>query len=808
MPQSITSSAKSALDQIQKTPNVVFNIEGVDLIFSSAPILIPLTWDNEEGITWDNDEGVTWDGLVQSANNRTFIDLAKSTKNITQQIYPDKEGSGSISGYTAVLVDKDGEVARTLALNTITEILGKKCDVSLGFDSTSYPADYLDIFRGVITDFWYDAGAIYLTCQHPDTLKKQTILKSFQDNLDGAIDASTTTITVNSTSGYFESQDILTSYIKIDDEIMLVSGTTSTTFTVTRAQLGSVADMHDDDAEVTSIYQLEENPLDMALKIMLSDDSNSYFDSDIVLKNFEYVDALTTIENAMIFEVEDIQRETGLVAGDTVQVDTYGDFTVSNFGKLDDGNSYIIVEETLSTVTDVGQNWRFRSKYNVLNFGLGMFPFQVDVAEFESVLEFFGANFTDLRFRIEEDIDDPKKFIDKELLFVSGCYSVPRNAKSSVRFLSPPIAIDAVPTLNTTNVLNMSKVYPRRSIHNYYYNDILYKYGKSILDGNFKVLNRTINLDSVNTFNLGVKQLSIESDGLKNDGTGTLISSRLATRFLDRYQNAATYLKDVKLPFKTGYNLEVSDVVLFGGEDTQLLNFDTGARDFPLEKYEIINKKVSITEGVVSLDLLSTGYGNDIDYASISPASLLDTGSTTTKLFIKPIGNPTQPATERARWESFIGAKVNVRSADFTFSEETTITGLDPQTQNGLIVSPALSTAPSADYVLEFADYESHTSSEVTDDLKLRYVFNMRQATINSVTSTTVFDVDDATSLYDGQTIAIHSPDFVRGYEDKVIDTVVGTTVTLTTALSYTPQVNDVVDHFMFQDTGRGYGFL
>lgn len=777
----ITAKTRSLLNQISKNPSVLLDIEGVDFVFSSSVVFERIKWD--DGNFWDS--GLRWDGQVKKEDALSLINLRESTRAITQQIYPDKDGASSITSATITIVDKNSAPAKLFALDNTQEMIGKKCTLNFGFVGANYPEDFLPIMNAIITEFSYKSGAIKLQLSHADTLRRQAILPEFSTQLSASIDSSVTTIPVNETSKLLSSQDALKTFIKIDDEIMKVVTINANDFTVIRGELGTLQAVHDNDADITSIYQITGNPLTLAQKIMQSG-GQEFFDSDINIKEF--------INNTVVFESFDIEQETGLIENDIIQIDTYGDFTVDTFGKLETGNSFIRVKESLSDVSEVNQAWRFKSQYNTLNFGLGMFTFEVDNAEFEYIKNIFSPNFTDFTFEFSSGISNARDFINKELLFVAGCYGVPRNARSSVKFLSPPLTIEELPVLDATTITNTKDLMPTRSVNRFYYNDILYAFNKSVRDGEFKSFSQFINQDAVNRFGVGNKQLRVESTGLKRNSETDLIINRLASRFLDRYKLAATYIKGLKLPLKYGFNLSVGDVVLFGGENTKLLNIDTGARDYPIEKMEIINLSVDLS-GEVMVDLLSTGFAVDGNFGVFSPSSLVATGSTTTKLVLKKINNLDEVDIERQKWESLVGAKLRVRSADYTFDENVDFLSLDQQDNRAINIS-ALSLAPGVDYIVELANYEFQDRK-----VRLKYTFTMNQDEfINST------DIANPFEFFIGQKVAVHSDDFARDEFETTITNIVGSTITFE-SLGFTPQAGDKIEARSFVDFD-GYLFL
>jgi len=50
----LTAKTRSILNQIQKNPSLVLDIEGLDIIYSSSAVFKRVIWD--DGQTWDQDD--------------------------------------------------------------------------------------------------------------------------------------------------------------------------------------------------------------------------------------------------------------------------------------------------------------------------------------------------------------------------------------------------------------------------------------------------------------------------------------------------------------------------------------------------------------------------------------------------------------------------------------------------------------------------------------------------------------------------------------------------------------------------------
>ncbi len=802
----LTARAQSLSQQISKTPQLILEVEGIDTIFGSSPIFEFAKWDG--GLNWD-DEGATWDGLQQVLGALDYISFEGATdKSISQQLQPDKSNTNSISTFQIELIDKDNKVAKIFALDSIGEILGRKAQVYLSFAKAAYPQDAIPLFRGFVDGFNLDSGTCQVSISHPDNLRRQTIYNPYQSKLTGALTPLSTTINVLSTNGLYETQDTFTSYIRINDEIILVSSINSTTqITGIRGQLGTIAVSHDNDSDCTSVYQLIDKPLELALKVMLSNDGNTSFESLDIPASINFISPMESINNTLIFNYFNIQEKTGLVEGDIITLSggsNAGTYTVAGFGLLDNG-SYIVTQESLVTDANYTGQMSYKSKYNVFPDGLNMQTNEVDVAGFESLISSLFSTFVEYEFYLSDAIDNAKDWIDTQLFFPVGLYSLPRKARSSVKMTTPPLSVDVLPTINVKNITNIESIKTQRSTSKYLYNNFTYQYDLDLIRGEYLTRDILVNQTSKQRMNVGYKGYKVESDGLRSSSATTTMIQAIVSRLNDRYRFAPLFIQGIQILYKDGFNIEVGDTIPFGGSDVRIPNPNTGKRGLPLELYEVANKKMDITTGNVSIDLLQTNYALAARYGVISLSSFVGAGSTTTRVRLSRMNITGEFLTEADKWRPFAGENIRIRSDDYTVDETTKFISIDPIDSNFILVE-ALSFAPLEDYIIEIPEYDD-TNAEIDSNYKLRFVYLNRQFNITSVVSSNEFDVDNVGDLVIGSSIYVHSEDYVRdSFEQEVtVDNIIGNTVYLNTALTFTPLVGDKMENSLYLDNGYPY---
>jgi len=206
--------------------------------------------------------------------------------------------------------------------------------------------------------------------------------------LTAAISSTDTSIPVDNTDNYILGSDTVSSYIRIDDEIIKVASITATSFDgCTRGQLGTVATSHDNEAEVTSVYRVQGNAIEIALKLMLSSGGSWYSSISPIAYNEYDGHAI----NGIYFHHYNYAKYYGLVVGDKIKISNStsndGIYTISGMGILPDNYSFIEVEETLVTESVGSSTAEYQSKYDVFPTGCSMRPDEVDVNQFEYILD-------------------------------------------------------------------------------------------------------------------------------------------------------------------------------------------------------------------------------------------------------------------------------------------------------------------------------------------------------------------------------------------------------------------------------------
>lgn len=803
MPLILTETAKLLSEQTNIKVNIILEIDGFDYKFGTLDIDKDLVFDTPD-INFDSI--YTFDQSIVDENSRPWISLDGTTKNITSQLNIDK-GIEAVRSFTIDLLDYNGELSNIFTPGvTVDDLLGQKAKVYLNFKGSDHPVDSLLIIEGVIGQYTFTGkGTCKVVIDHAAQLKRQEIFLNHATELNGdLLNSETSTITVNDASEFKTPTSEFLTYIKIEDEIIRYTGKSGNTLTgISRAQLDTVSpSQHDDDTEVTSFYRLQGNAIDLALKVMLSGGGYG------LSKSTTAFNQLTTdifVQNAILFESKNIETELGLVLGDYVQI-TGSDSnnittTIADFGTISSTLSYIVVNATLTTEDEQTATVKFKSKYDTLPEGAGLLPNQLDVPSHLYWYDLFSGNFAEMDFYLDEPIK-VDEFVNEQLYRPTNLYSVPGN-RPSVKMTIPPLTDIFTKTLNASNVVNPNNINISRSINKYHYNTIVYKYDYDRLDLSKPLTGKIVlNNDSLTRIGAGKKVFKVESQGLRRDATTSQIIDINARRFLDRYKFAAESFSIET--FFSNIDIECGDIVIVEG--LNIYDSESGSRDFGPRLFEVINKSVSIGQAKIKLDFLSTGFGLDQRFGVIGPASIIDSGATTTSLPLKSSFNYANP--EHEKWTAHIGATIRIHDKDWNYNETTVITGFDPTRENTMLVN-ALSVAPGQDYIIDMPDYDDSTNDQQTL-MRDMYCFVDPTLTITGVTDSSTFTVsnDDAAKIFAGSIVEVHNSDY-SNVDDGKVESVVGNTVTLKLGLDFTPSVNDKIELVGFvENNGKAYGII
>jgi hypothetical protein len=797
----ITQNAKNLKDQVNKTPQIILEIDGIDYKFSTGDVLRYPTFDEVPPLEFD--DGIFFDTPIGDDKTFPYITLKDTSNDIRQQLIPEKGGSGGVQSF------KIGIVNYNKTLNEVfnTELLGKECRVSLGFLGGVFPQDFILIFEGFIDSYSIKHGVYVLNIAHPDQLKRQELFNLINTKLTSAIDNLVLTIPVESTDEFIiptiEQEENFISYIKIDDEIMRITANSPTDFTVLRNQLGSSVDSHDDEAEVGSFYRLIGDPIDLAMKLMLSG-GDEFYASGVEVSRFVTNSENNDVPNSIYFDF-DITYLWNVTEGDTVEISgaTNGANNVTRIITeivVNNSGSYILVDGLqLASEIITSATANFKCKYNTMPVGLGMKPRHVDIQGIESLIDLLGI-LPSIDIYIRDEIK-VKEWIESELFKPCGLFFLPRKGRTSIYATLPPFNTGETFVLDENTITNITDIAVQRSTNRNFYNAIAYKFEDDAVTEKFKSGTIILNDESFTNIKVGYKQLVIEAKGFReNNQTRDAIQQR-ATKILDKYSSGPEFIDGVRVRYQDGYQIEIGDIIVFGSDNLQIPN---GNLDyFKPTLFEVVDKKISISTGRIELNLINSGYGIIGRFPVISPASYIQAQQGSNTVILSDSQGLPITKLEVDKWQEFIGRKLKIRDINFTESQVLTLIEIGNGNQNALTFLENINVTIGTDYIVELPDYDDAESYH-----KASYGYFNPSVIITNVISSTIIECD-VTNLFVGSTCEIHSPEWNNISQIVTIADITGNQVTFSEPLDYLPSINDVIDMVGFKsDEGNPYLYI
>lgn len=627
-----------------------------------------------------------------------------------------------------------------------------------------------------------------------------------------------TTLHVTSTAGMLlpNAAEGFRTLVRIGDEFIEYTGLTETTITgCTRAAMRlrdpkTFAVHHENEAEVNSCLLLEGNAIDLALKMQMSG-GDEYFLTDYPVTSLGVIGNGTEISNAIFFANVNLDDKAGLVSGDKILIQD-DENPGNNFSGVVEQvvnvreGAYVLVDKIFPVTLASTARVSFGSKYNVWPDGLMMGGDQIDVPLFEQIRERFASSILSYSFLIEDQIEG-RQFIDQDILFTTGALSIPRKGKTSCGYNSPPLATGELKKFDSSNTTKPSGNKITRSINSNFYNNIVFKYGKTLIEDRY--LSGEVFLDGDSFAKTGKikRTLTILGKGVLPTPENKEKIKVLCQRILDRFKNGAEEIT-VKSFFGPSFNVDIGDSVLFGDTVMNLPDTKSGSRDFAPRIMEVKNKKTAIQTGENELVLVDTGYGlSDASFGVVAPSSLIGTGSTATTVKIKD-SYDFSLFRERYKWDPFINRKILIHSEDWTRQEEAVLLGFDPVDDYKMVLDHALGFVPQDGDVVDIVNYDE--DADRFDLYKRAFVYTNPSVSVVSGASQSVFDVAgaDIGKFTEGCSVCLHNEDYSLFSDVFKIQSIAGNTITLNGDLGFVPDSSCSVEMIGFPDGGAPYLYL
>jgi len=661
---------------------------------------------------------------------------------------------------------------------------------------------------------------------HPDANQLVTVKVMGDSGIGQFIGSTITGISLNanvlSADDFYLPADMgsFRTYLKTKDELIEYSNKSMNQFlSLARAQSISGADgegfYQKPETEVQQVIRLKENGMNIALKLMLSQ-APAFYAENILAQSIVYFNTLVSIPNAIFFKGVYLETDHGVTAGDKVTVTMAGevsnnlvDSEIIETGIVN-GGSYIVLSDTLTLETTTTALVSFKSKYNVLPIGFGMKPNEVDVAQHVFIRDTFLPQF-ELDIYVKEIVDG-KGFLEKEVYLPMTVFSVPRKGRSSCVYTVAPLATYEILSIDSTTVDedSIKSLKVGRSTSENFYNQVQFSYDYNPLDDSFlSNLNQPTIVDQSER-PVGIKPFVQMFKGIRSSSDGETLAIRSADRLLRRYQRGAEFIKNIKLNFKSGYKLEIGDIVSVDFKSLQLTDFNKGSRDGDVKLMEVLNRIIDNKTGEVIIDVVNTTFGVGDRFGLISPSSLSGIGSTTSKIILQKSFTTREVLPESLKWNGYIGQKILIHDEFWNFQYETFIRGFDNNNPQGMSIDP-IPMAIGENWILQAIEYPNDVDPRVQSFWKNRHAYasptvipefaSMQQDEI-------LISNADLGRFFVGSIIRVHDYSFMIDSGDVTVTEIIGNTVKVNKPLGFLADPTHFINLIGFPDKQQAYRII
>ena len=454
-----------------------------------------------------------------------------------------------------------------------------------------------------------------------------------------------------------------------------------------------------------------------------------YSSSDGILITFKGRDRLTELQEKVVFNrtiltadlsdvatTASVEDTTGFPASGTIFIDSekidYSGKTATSFTGLTRGAEPAEHDEgadvhefvTLQTnpVTMMLQmliSPGGGGPYDVLSYGLGIDQTTIDVQSFENVRDNSNLTGNIWKFEFTDDIANLLSFFEKDIfqfsntrLFVNSDGQIACALFQEVTLDQFAGDLDQVDIQSLPNVVTNSDRVVNR---------IRVKFDLDPETGKFRkeaVFNET---DSQANFGV-IEGSTFSSRGIRAGLDGLNLAQNFSQKYFRRVAEPFGVVRDVKALWAKQF-FNPGDKITFSHD--KLFDLVNGTKGINNQLVEINSVKYDFITGVVTYAINNSPFLTGNRFGFISPASPIDSGTSTTVFTLKA------GEVARAEWEE--GWVIHIYNLDDgdTVSGPHTITDI---TGDQITVSPAIGFIPDNTHGMRFADYD-----EVAEGQKL-----------------------------------------------------------------------------------------
>lgn len=822
-----------------KEPRIVIAFEGLPYAFSTDVTYAKIRYD-DPGVFYDGT--YQYDGVRPLDTNhiKTLLDRQNTKMTISQKL-EQWDGKASVETYNLALIDKDSIITQLITPGfLLPEILNTKVRVYFGYKDLAFPEDYIRIFTGYVNKYTTQQGKILFDLTDPSSRRKQDLFNGVTALLTADASPSDTSIFVDSNTGLYRTildakgnnDATVTIGVLIGNEIMTYTNAdcvSPTQINVLRGQFNTVAESHSTGDKVEAFILFIDNPITIALKLMLSG-FNAPSTTDVGVRGIINTDdGFQTPDSITFDQGVDLVAQYGLTIGDYIILHDFSIpannavFTIASFIN---GNRTVTVQElgvlqqeNPPTLGDLEGSADFRSKYDTypVDAGLLLPPDDVLVSRHEELRDTFIP--FDITLPVKSFESSGKTFIETHLMKPIGAYTLTQGARCSMGLTHPPLASDLTRILDNTNIVNPKEIQVVRGLdERFFYNEIFFNYGYDPVGDKFT--QSFIEVDQVAIDRMHqVNSLQIDCRGFPDNPTSRTILSQRAKRLLLRYRYAAETIA-CQAFFGVGCLIDAGDIIVLSDStpaQLQIPNTETGVRGVINRVMEVQERTIDVSQGKTTVKLLSNnGFSITDRYGVIAPASIVSQGIDSQTFRYQESFGARFPNQEYLKWTDYQGLVIVVHSLDYTRNATSTFK-LDKSDPFLVHLDSALPFTPQVGDIMEFANYDE-SSAASQSAIKSPYVFISNTGIIDHATSNAVIvlTAGEGANYIAGNTCFVMSPNGTTRFSPEVkILSVIGDVVTVGPILPTSPpdfgflaQAGDQLKLGGFKDLGQSYRFV
>jgi hypothetical protein len=128
--------------------------------------------------------GLIIGGTVQIADQETIISLTDGTTTRISQQLRAEDGKASVSAMDIGMIDENDKATQMITPDLIfDDILARDANVWIGFTKLGFPTDFVKIHSGIVDEVSSNAGLVKFSIAHPDQLKRSSIFRRYESTL-------------------------------------------------------------------------------------------------------------------------------------------------------------------------------------------------------------------------------------------------------------------------------------------------------------------------------------------------------------------------------------------------------------------------------------------------------------------------------------------------------------------------------------------------------------------------------------------------------------------------------------------------